>query len=79
MDDLPDGAVVVGETGKARLVRGAHTWAFTFDGWYDPRPRQSGVIVEVITPPTSVAALRNGFEPAVHPSATVAPRRVVLH
>jgi hypothetical protein len=69
-DDLPDGTVVVGPCGEARLVRGESTWAFSFDGWTRPRRRSSVGVVEVITPPTSVAALRNGFEPVLHPSAT---------
>jgi hypothetical protein len=68
--DLPDGTIVVGETGEARLVRGDHTWMFSFDGWCQPRPRAHGSTVDVITPPTSVEALRHGFEPIIHPSAT---------
>lgn len=68
--DLPDGTIVVGATGEARLVLGDHTWAFSFDGWLEPRPRESGDMVEVITPPSSVAALRHGFTPVLHPSAT---------
>jgi hypothetical protein len=77
-NDLPDGTIVVGETGEARLVRGEYTWAFTFDGWEQPRPRSTCDTVEVITPPTSVAALLHGFKPILHPSATsmsVTPRR----
>jgi hypothetical protein len=70
LNDLPDGSIVVGETGEARLVRGELTWAFSFDGWFQPRPRAVGVVVEVITPPTSIAALHHGFEPVLHPSAT---------
>jgi hypothetical protein len=69
-DDLPDGTIVVGETGEPRLVRGDLTWAVSFDGWGRPRPRTSGVAVDVITPPTSVAALQHGYEPTLHPSAT---------
>jgi hypothetical protein len=64
-DDLPDGAIVVGERGEARLVRGECTWMFTFDGWVQPQPRASGTTVEVITPPTSVAALQHGFAPVL--------------
>ena len=65
LGDLPDGAVVVGEAGEPRLVRGEYTWAFSFDGWGEPRARPSSVTVEVITPPTSVAALIHGFEPVL--------------
>ena len=69
-DDLPDGAIEVGERGEARLVRGDHTWMFTFDGWMHPQPRVHGATVEVITPPTSVAALRHGFTPVLHVSSS---------
>ena len=69
VDDLPDGAVVVGERGEARLVHGECTWMFTFDGWVQPQPRASGT-AEVITPPTSVAALRHGFAPVLHVSSS---------
>lgn len=70
-DDLPDGTIVIGDNGEPRLVRGDLTWAFSFDGWVRPQPRtSSGVAIDVITPPTSVAALRHGYEPALHPSAT---------
>jgi hypothetical protein len=68
--DLPDGTMVVGETGGARLVLGERTWAFSFDGWGQPQLRSTGDMVEVITPPTSVAALRHGFRPVLHASAT---------
>jgi len=70
LNDLPDGSVVLSETGEASLVLGTYTFAFSFDGWVRPRPRATGVTVEVITPPTSVAALRHGFEPVLHPSAS---------
>lgn len=71
LNDLPDGSIVIGDSGEARLVRGECTWAFSFDGWQQPRPRVLGVRVEVITPRTSVAALRHGFKPMLHLSATV--------
>jgi hypothetical protein len=69
-DDLPNGTIVVGDAGEPRLVRADLTWAFSFDGWVQPLPRTSGVAVDVITPPMSVAALQYGYQPALHPSAT---------
>ncbi len=69
LDDLPDGTIVAGDTGEARLVRGGQTRAFSFDGWGEPEAAATGAAVEVITPPTSVAALRHGFEPTLHASA----------
>jgi hypothetical protein len=83
IDELPDGAVIAAdqatgsagdggagdEPGSARLVLGDRTFAFTFGGWTDPRARPPQGLVRVITPPTSVAALRAGFQPVLHPSA----------
>jgi hypothetical protein len=68
--DLPNGTIVVGENGEARLVLGECTWAFSFDGWQEPRPHSKGTTVTVITPPSSVAALQHGFEPVLRTSAT---------
>jgi hypothetical protein len=58
--DLPDGAVVV--TDRPRLVLGDRLYAFSFAGWHDPVVRPAGPLA-VLTPPTSVAALRHGFVP----------------
>jgi len=60
---LPDGTVIVGDDAP-RLVIGDRDLAFAFDGWHDPRPRPDGEVV-VLTPPTSVAALANGFTPVL--------------
>ena len=65
--EVPDGAVVVLD-GVARLVRGERLLAFSFTGWCDPVPRSAQELV-VLTPPTSVLALRGGFHPELHPSA----------
>ncbi|MDN5853969.1 MAG: hypothetical protein L0K86_14200 [Actinomycetia bacterium] len=65
---LPDAAVYV-ENGAARSIRGDRCLTFGFGGWYEVAPRPSGE-VEVLTPPTSVAALQRGFEPMWHPSAS---------
>jgi hypothetical protein len=67
-DTLPDGAVIVGDDGMARLVIGDRTMEFDFDGWRGPEPRPSG-LVTVLTPPTSVAALAHGFQPTLHSSS----------
>ena len=65
--DLPDGTVVLTDgvlTGGPRLVQGAQLLAFGFHGWSDPVPRPAGELT-VLTPPTSVLALRHGFRPTV--------------
>lgn len=69
--DLPDGAVVI--TDRPRLIRGRLLLAFDFDGGRDPVPRP-GSRLTVRTPPTSVAALRHGFVPELHPSVTAIAR-----
>jgi hypothetical protein len=68
--DLPDATVIV-DRGVALLVVEGRLLPFHFEGWGPPRPRQPGAgPVRVLTPVTSVAALRNGFRPELHPSAT---------
>lgn len=66
--DLPDGTVVV--TDRPRLVLGNRLLAFSFDGWHSAVPRPGGEL-RVLTPPTSVLALRHGFAPQLHASASV--------
>jgi hypothetical protein len=67
--DLPDGVVVLGPGGEARLVRKQRLLAFTFGGWTQPIPRPRRGELRVLTPPTSVAALANGYVAVLHPSA----------
>lgn len=70
-DGLPDGTLVLPDprpTGSPRLLLGSSSYTFSFAGWTDPGPRPSGDVT-VLTPPTSVAALSNGFRPELHPSA----------
>lgn len=68
-DTLPDGSVIVDDERWPCLVRGATVQRFTFDGWAAPVPRPRTGPVEVLTPPTSVAALAAGYRPVLHPSA----------
>lgn len=62
-DTLPDGTVVV-LADRPRLVLGERLLGFDFAGWRDPVPRPGGELT-VLTPPTSVLALRHGFTPVV--------------
>ena len=61
--ELPDGVVVLVD-GAARLLVGRRSWAFGFGGWHDAARRPAGDVT-VLTPPTSVAALRGGFTPTL--------------
>lgn len=70
VDELPTGTVVLGHDHRARLLIDDRLQAFTFDGWTDPIERPTGRSIQVLTPPTSVAALANGFRPMLHPSAS---------
>ncbi len=65
---LPAGTVVLDGQRRPCLWTGSGLQPFGFDGWGAPMPASSGEL-DVLTPPTSVAALRHGFEPTMHPSA----------
>lgn len=67
--DLPDGVfVVVNETPCLLWEGELLAWSA---GGYTGRVRRPRGTVNVLTPPTSVAALRAGYTPEVHPTATV--------
>jgi hypothetical protein len=64
IDDLPTGTVIVDEHAP-HLVLDDRLLRFSFAGWTAPVPRPRRIVVDVLTPPTSVAALRNGFVPVL--------------
>lgn len=68
LDDLPDGAFVV-LGGEALLVLGDRLLPWHPSGYRAPRPRRGGSVVEVLAPAPTVAALRNGYRPTLHPTA----------
>lgn len=67
-ETLPVGTVLVDAERQPCLVGPETLQPFTFVGWAEPVARPLGE-VDVLTPPTSVAALRGGFVPILHPSA----------
>ena len=69
IDALPVGTVIVGPRSTPCLVVADRLLAFSSDGWIAPslRPRRGDV--RVLTPPTSLTALRNGYRPLLHPTA----------
>jgi hypothetical protein len=71
LDELPDGVFVVGESKEepAYLVRGDYLFEWSPGGYRDSRPRPKGATVQVLTPPSTVAAIRAGYVPEVHTSA----------
>ncbi len=58
--DLPDGAFVLFDEGPAVVV-GDRLSPWAREGYRGHRPRPKRGIAEVITPPSSVAALRTGY------------------
>ena len=70
LGDLPHGAVIVDPRRRQpRLVTPHGLRDFAFDGWGAATTEPFEGIVEVLTPPTSVAALRHGFVLQLHPTA----------
>ena len=73
LDDLPDGAFVLHE-GAPRLVLGDSLLLWTPAGYTMRAARRARERTTLITPPSLVAVLRAGWEPAevplLHPSAT---------
>ena len=71
LDELPDGVFVTsgGANGGAHLVLGDKLLAWSPGGYTGRRSRPGGVDVAVLTPRSTVAAIRAGYEPQIHPSA----------
>ena len=71
LDELPDGAFVLRESAP-HLVRGRRLLAWSPAGYVASVPRRSEGRALVITPPSLVSVLREGWTPVVplfHPSA----------
>jgi hypothetical protein len=66
--DLPDGAMVRRDD-VTGLYSGGALLRWSFDGYGEPQPVPDAAPVELLTPPSIVAALRAGYRPLVHPSA----------
>jgi PAS domain-containing protein len=69
LDDLPDGAFLADEQGRPLAVRGSSLLVWTPAGYAAREPRPRGGIVSVLTPPTTLRALSNGYRPRWHGSA----------
>ena len=68
LDELPAGSVVLGEERQPSLWTGGALRPFDLSGWGRAK-HPTHARVEVLTPPTSVSALAQGFVPRLHPSA----------
>jgi hypothetical protein len=71
LDRLPDGVFVTVETWgqQAYLVWGDYLLEWSPGGYRQRRPRQKVKKVRVLTPPSTVEAIRAGYTPEVHASA----------
>jgi hypothetical protein len=65
--ELPDGAIVSLD-GRAWIVLDGGLRAWTHAGYTDHRPSPAQP-VSVLTPPSTLAAMRAGWRPSVHRSA----------
>jgi len=69
---LPDGTFVWSE-GVSAVVVGAHVVEWTYAGYARRRPRPMRGSVDVITPPSSVAVLRAGYQVQIDEGAKRSP------
>jgi hypothetical protein len=67
--DLPDGAMIRHD-GVIGLLAGGRMLPWSLDGYLaDPVPVGPDTTVELLTPPSSVAAMTAGYRPLLHPTA----------
>ena len=71
---LPDGVVIRAGAGAGLWLAG-RVWPWSFGGYGAPATGSVPAMVEVLTPPSTVAAIAAGYRPLVHPSALTAPAR----
>ena len=64
--DLPPGSFIAGQTPILLTESAAHTYSPA--GYGPPQPRPSGTVT-VLTPAPTIATLRHGYRPDVHPTA----------
>jgi hypothetical protein len=76
-DALPDGAFVLAGSGPA-LVLGDTVVPWTVTGYTSRQPRPQQGTAEVITPPSTVAALRAGYRPQIDAQASRADKPPTL-
>jgi hypothetical protein len=66
--DLPD-AVMIRHNGDCGLADGGRFRPWSFTGYGDPVALAPDAVVELLTPPASVAVIAAGYRPMLHPSA----------
>lgn len=74
LDDLPDGAMWLGEKKELWIASGARIARWTPFGYRDARPRPRRLEVSVLTPASLVSLFSAGYRPMIH-STLAAPHR----
>ena len=74
LGDLPDGAMVSREGTIALWCQGA-LLPWSFQGYGAREKASPQTVADLLTPPSMVAALREGYRPLVHPTAGPTPLR----
>jgi hypothetical protein len=62
LGELPDGAMIA-RAGKAYAVCSGALLRWSFAGYGEPEPLEPKAVVDVLTPPSTVAALKGGYRP----------------
>lgn len=68
-EDLPDGAFVADAEGRAYLKRGNTLLAWSHEGYTGARDCTGTGVLDVLTPASTLAVLRAGYQPVYHASA----------
>jgi hypothetical protein len=75
LDELPSGVFIALPDGRAGLVIEDNIFPLSVDRYDPPIPRAPGANAVVLTPRCTVAVLKAGYRPCIHPSAMVQPER----
>ena len=62
LGDLPDGAMIARD-GQPYAVRSGALLPWSFAGYRAPSPLDPNAVADVLTPPSTVAALKSGYKP----------------
>ena len=73
LGDLPDGTMIARDR-RAYAVRSAMLWPWSFAGYRAPAELDPDAVADVLTPPSTVAALKGGYRPLWAEPLAASPR-----
>ena len=73
LGDLPDGTMIARDR-RAYAVRSATLWPWSFAGYRAPAELDPDAVADVLTPPSTVAALKGGYRPLWAEPLAASPR-----